>query len=79
MELLSISSRGGGTGFATLMGVLFVLITLAYILMSIYDWKKKARRMKRFFYPKKNTQAVRSRGWINFSVLKQPLKFNHSK
>jgi len=39
------------TGFATLMGVLFGLITLAEILMAIYDRKKETRKDEKVLLP----------------------------
>ena len=39
------------TGFATLMGVLFGLITLAEILMAIYDREKETRKYEKVLLP----------------------------
>ena len=39
------------TGFATLMGVLFGLITLAEILMATYDRKKETRKDENVLLP----------------------------
>jgi|GEM_PF-4017958 len=39
------------TGFATLMGVLFLLVTLAEILMAIHDRKKESKKDEKVFLP----------------------------
>ena len=44
-------------GFANLMGVLFVLITLAEILMAIHDRKKESKKDEKVFLP----QATKER------------------
>ncbi len=47
------------TGFATLMGVLFLLITLAEILMAIHDRKKESKKDEKVFLPQANfTKSV---------------------
>ena len=47
------------TGFANLMGVLFLLITLAEILMAIYDRKKESKKDEEgFCTPSKLTRIV---------------------
>ena len=38
-------------GFANLMGVLFVLITLAVILIAIYDRVKESKKDEKVFLP----------------------------
>jgi hypothetical protein len=46
-------------GFANLMLVLFVLITLAEILMAIYDRKKESKKDEKVLLPQaKNTSSV---------------------
>jgi hypothetical protein len=39
------------TGFATLMGVLFLLITLAEILIAIYDRARKTKKEEKVLLP----------------------------
>ena len=45
------------TGFATLMGVLFLLLTLTEILMAIHDRKKESKKDEKVFL----TQATKER------------------
>jgi hypothetical protein len=44
-------------GFANLMGALFLLVTLAEILMAIHDRKKESKKDEKVFLP----QATRER------------------
>jgi hypothetical protein len=61
-------------GFATLMGVLFLLITLAEILMAIYDRKKESKKDKKVFVPQANFTKIVQWGLAKFFRFKPTAK-----
>ena len=60
--------------FANLMGVLFVLITLAEILMAIYDRKKESKKDEKVFVPQANFTKIAQWGLAKFSHFKTTAK-----
>ncbi len=62
------------TGFATLMGVLFVLITLAEILIAIYDRKKESKKDEKVFLPQVKHTSIVEWGLAKFFRFKPTAK-----
>ena len=62
------------TGFATLMGVLFVLITLAVILIAIYDRVKESKKEEKVFLPQANFTKIVQWGLAKFFHFKTTAK-----
>ena len=62
------------TGFANLMGVLFLLITLAEILMAIYDRKKESKKDEKVFLPQANFTKIMQWGLAKFFRFKPTAK-----
>ena len=61
-------------GFANLMGVLFVLITLAEILMAIHDRKKESKKEKKGFLPQAKHTSIVEWGLAKFFRFKPTAK-----
>ena len=61
-------------GFATLMGVLFVLITLAVILIAIYDRVKESKKEEKVFLPQANFTKIVQWGLAKFFHFKTTAK-----
>ena len=62
------------TGFATLMGVLFLLITLAEILMAIHDRDKESKRNEKVFLPQAKHTSILEWGLAKFFRFKPTAK-----
>ena len=61
-------------GFANLMGVLFVLITLAEIMMAIYDRKKESKKDEKVFLPQEKHTSIVGWGLAKFFRFKTTAK-----
>ena len=61
-------------GFANLMGTLFLLITLAEILMALYDRKKESKKDEKVFVPQANFTKIVQWGLAKFSHFKTTAK-----
>jgi len=69
-----VTGWAGVTGFATLMGVLFVLITLAVILIAIYDRVKESKKDEKVFLPQANFTKIVQWGLAKFFHFKTTAK-----
>ena len=45
-------------GFANLLGALFLLVTLAEILMAIYDRKKESKKVEKIYLPQEKQERI---------------------
>lgn len=61
-------------GFAALMGVLFLLVTLAEILMAIYDRKKESGKDEKVFLPRAKHTSIWEWGLAKFFHFKPTAK-----
>jgi len=62
------------TGFANLMGVLFLLIALTEILMAIYDRKKESNKDEKVFLPQAKHTSIVEWGLAKFFRFKPTAK-----
>jgi len=62
------------TGFATLMGVLFLLLTLAEILMAIHDRKKESKKDEKVFLTQEKHTSIVGWGLAKFFRFKTTAK-----
>jgi hypothetical protein len=75
-SLFNVPEWGGldVKGFANLMLVLFVLITLTEILMAIYDRKKESKKDEKVFLPQQKHTSIAGWGLAKFFRFKPTAK-----